>query len=45
MKLAILMGQKKTQTLVVLLYKATIVIFNVYLTAHPFSMMKPNQLI
>ena len=35
----ILMGQKKTQGLVVLLYQSTIVICNVYLTNHQFSLM------
>ena len=33
----ILMGQRKTQRLVVLLYQTTIVICNVYLTIHQFS--------
>ena len=41
----ILMGQKKTQRLAVLLYQATIVICNVYLTIHQFSLLKPKQLI
>ena len=40
-----LMGQRKTQRLVVLLYKTTIVICNVYLTIHQFSLLKPNQMI
>ena len=34
----ILMGQRKTQRLVVLLYQTTIVICNVYLTTHQFSL-------
>ena len=41
----ILMGQRKTQRLVVLLYQTTIVICNVYLTIHQFSLLKPKQLI
>ena len=41
----ILMGQRKTQRLVVLLYQTTIVICNVYLTIHRFSLLKPKQLI
>ena len=41
----ILMGQRKTQRLVVLLYQTTIVICNVYLTTHQFSLLKPKQLI
>ena len=41
----ILMGQRKTQRLVVLIYKTTIVICNVYLTIHQFSLLKPKQLI
>ena len=40
-----LMGQRKTQRLVVLLYQTTIVICNVYLTIHQFSLLKPKQLI
>ena len=35
--------QKKTQRLVVLLYQTTIVICNVYLTIHQFSLLKPKQ--
>ena len=35
----ILMGQRKTQRLVVLLYQTTIVICNVYLTIHQFSLL------
>ena len=38
----ILMGQKKTQRLVVLLYQTTIVICNVYLTIHQFSLLRPK---
>ena len=41
----ILMGQRKTQRLVVLLYQTTIVICNVYLTIHQFSLLKPKQMI
>ena len=41
----ILMGQRKIQRLVVLLYQTTIVICNVYLTIHQFSLLKPKQLI
>ena len=33
------MGQRKTQRLVVLLYQTTIVICNVYLTIHQFSLL------
>ena len=33
----------KTQRLVVLLYQTTIVICNVYLTIHQFSLLKPKQ--
>ena len=36
-------GSKKTQRLVVLLYQTTIVICNVYLTIHQFSLLKPKQ--
>ena len=39
----ILMGQKKTQRLVVLLYQTNIVKCNVYLTIHQFSLLKPKQ--
>ena len=35
----ILMGQKKTQGSVVLLYQATILIWNVYLTIHQLSLL------
>ena len=38
-------GQRKIQRLVVLLYQTTIVICNVYLTIHQFSLLKPKQLI
>ena len=41
----VLMGQRKTQRLVVLLYQTSIVICNVYLTIHQFSLLKPKQLI
>ena len=41
----ILIGQRKTQRLVVLLYQTTIVICNVYMTIHQFSLLKPKQLI
>ena len=41
----ILMGQRKTQRLVVLLYQTTIVICNIYLRIHQFSLLKPKQLI
>ena len=41
----ILMGQRKTQRLVVLLYQTTIVIYNEYLTIYQFSLLKPKQLI
>ena len=41
----ILMGQRKTQRLAVLLYQTTIVICNVYLTINQFSLLKPKQLI
>ena len=41
----LLMDQRKTQRLVVLLYQTTIVICNVYLTIHQFSLLKPKQLI
>ena len=40
----ILMGQRKTQRLVVLLYQTTIVICNVYLTIHQFSLAKAVDL-
>ena len=39
-----LMGQKKTQRLVVLLYQPTIVICNVYLTIHQFAEAKAVDL-
>ena len=41
----ILMGQRKTQRLVVLLYQTTIVICKVYLAIHQLSLLKPKQLI
>ena len=41
----ILMGQRKTQRLVVLLNQATIVICSVYLTIHLFTLLRPKQLI
>ena len=39
------MVQRKTQRLVVLLYRATIVLCNLYRTIHQFSLLKPKQLI
>ena len=41
----ILMGQRKTQRLVVLLYQTTIVTCKIYLTIHQFSLLRPKQLI
>ena len=41
----ILIVQRKTHRLVVLLYQATIVICNAYLMIHQFSLLKPNKLI
>ena len=41
----ILMSQRKTQRLAVLLYQTTIVICNVYLSIHQFSLLTPKQLI
>ena len=38
----ILIGQRKTQRLVVLLYQTTIVICKVYLAIHQFSLLKPK---
>ena len=40
----ILMGQRKTQRLIVLLYQTTIVICNVYLTIHQFLLAKAVDL-
>ena len=40
----ILMGQKKTQRLAVLIYQTTIVICNVHLTIHQFSLLKAVHL-
>ena len=38
-------GSKEDSKVVVLLYQTTIVICNVYLTIHQFSLLKPKQLI
>ena len=39
----ILMGQRKTQRLVVLFYQTSIVVCNVYLSIQQFSLLKPKQ--